>query len=257
MNAPLRVLISMTEKDLGSHGLEVVRLIRRACQRRVDVRIMHEFGYYDGTISRKLRSEVKECDVLIHIVGNRYGSAPKTEQYLSKAGYSCSYTQLEYWLAKDFKKKVFVIMCRDNFEYDPGEQEEGVREKGIQVDHRRYLESQDHETFRVESHSLLQSTVHFISQSLLLGIADRWEQKYKTMKVFGLSAVSLMASTLMFIRASPSASNTDSPPSEPAKAKPILYSPPPNEINLVASSNPNGSITMPKPPANPKENSSE
>lgn len=251
MNTPLRVLISMTEKDLGSHGLEAVRLIRRACQRRADVRIMHEFGYYDGTISRKLRREVKECDVLIHIVGKRYGSAPKTEQYLSKAGYACSYTQLEYWLAKDFKKTVFVILCSDEFPYDPVALEEGVREKGIQTDHRRYLENQDHETFRVENASLLQSTVHFISQSLLLGIADRWEKKYNVLKVFSFAVVALMASSFMAFNTAPAGKDAASIPSKPTK--PTIYSATPNEVNIVASSPPNGLIGTPQTPSNPKE----
>ncbi len=241
----------MTEKDLGSHGLEAVRLIRRACQRRADVRIMHEFPYYDGTISRKLRQEVKECDVLIHIVGKRYGSAPKTEQYLSKVGYACSYTQLEYWLAKDFKKTVFVILCSDEFPYDPVALEEGVREKGIQADHRRYLENQDHETFRVESASLLQSTVHFISQSLLLGIADRWEKKYKLLKIFSFSAVTLMASTFMVFNTAPAVKGPASIASEPTN--PTIYSAAPNEVNIVASSRPNALVGTPKTPNNPAE----
>ncbi|MEQ1751945.1 MAG: DUF4062 domain-containing protein [Prosthecobacter sp.] len=245
MNTPLRVLISMTEKDLGSHGLEAARLIRRGCQRRADVRIMHEFGYYDGTISRKLRREVKECDVVIHIVGKRYGSAPKVEQYVSRAGYACSYTQLEYWLAKDFKKKVFVILCGNEFPYDPVALEEGVREKGIQIDHRRFLENQDHETFRVETVSLLQSTVHFISQSLLLGIADKWEQKYKFLKAVSFSAIAVMASSFLVFNTTSSVTKTTTIPSEPTK--PTSYSAAPNEVNVVASSSPHGVIGTPKP----------
>ena len=244
MSTPLRVLISMTEKDLGSHGADAARLIRRGCQRRADVRIMHEFGYYDGVISQKLRREVRECDVIIHIVGMRYGSSPKTEQYISKAGYACSYTQLEYWLAKDYKKKVFVILCSDDFPYDPVKQSEGIREKGIQDYHRRYFENQDHETYRVESVHLLQSTIHFISQTLLQGIADKWEKKYINLKLFSLSIVVMFTLVFVAFRALPSLNNYDVVTIEPVKT--TINAAPSNEENITALSNPNGLIGSPK-----------
>ena len=240
MSNPLRVLISMTEKDLGSHGLQIATWIRRGCQRRVEARIMYEFRHYDGKISRKLRQEVEECDVIIHVVGKRYGSAPKTEQYIAAPGYSCSYTQLEYWLARDSKKQIFVILCSDDFPYAPVDRAEEVRERELQDDHRRYLDRLEVDIYRVESTQLLEVSVHRIIQTLLLDDAERWEQfadkwrlKYRRLQVFSFSAVALMASAVMLFNAAPLSENVKSKPGE--ATKPTIYSAPTNEVNVIAS----------------------
>lgn len=251
MATSLRVFVSATSRDLGSFSERAAKLLRAGCQRHADVRIMAEFGFYDGTIPKKLLREIKECNTVVHLVGKRYGRAPRNEQFQSPPGYPCSYTQLEYWLAKKYKKRVYVILCSDDFPYDPVTKAEGVREQGLQDDHRHYLENDETEILLAEDMRQFENMVHFIGHTLLIGVADEWRRRYNATKLIGICCAVMAGVAVLVVP------GIVYPPAYVAQnetQRPQLPAIKPIEAKTIASTNPNGAIGEPKSQPNNKEN---
>ena len=197
MAYPIRVFISATSKDLGPACEKAATLLRAACRKNAEIHIMADMGYYDGAISSKLKNEIRRADVIVHIVGMRYGRAPRNP-FRSPAGYPCSYTQMEYWLAKEYKKSVAVILCAEDFPYDSSISPERDVEVKCQLDHRRYIENDDYEKIGVSDMHQLDLAMHMIGHNLLLRITDNWRQRYLILKNIGYGTLAGTAMVAMF-----------------------------------------------------------
>jgi tetratricopeptide (TPR) repeat protein len=90
------------------------------------------------TIEEILRRNIGEADAVIHIVGFRFGLEPK-DRPLGKP--RRSYTQMEYDIARELEKPVFVFLSADANVRDSEEQPEDAEAVDLQLAHRQALQS--------------------------------------------------------------------------------------------------------------------
>src|SRR4051812_36803751 len=110
-----RIFISATTRDLGS-----VR--RKVKDRLVTLGYLpveqEHFGLHPGTIRSLLQEKIEQSDGIVHIVGELYGTGPP-----SGSDERRSYTQMEYDLARELNKPLYLIVCDEAFPYDPHDAE--------------------------------------------------------------------------------------------------------------------------------------
>ena len=93
-----------------------------------------------STVREMLRTRIAQCSAVVHIAGECYGAEP-TERTEGEPRHS--YTQLEYEIARELKKQVFVFVCGADFPYDEHALEpEELR--ALQAEHRRRLQAGDY-----------------------------------------------------------------------------------------------------------------
>lgn len=92
------------------------------------------------TVREMLRARIASCRAVVHIAGEVYGSEPKSRPADEPRR---SYTQLEYEIARQLGKPVYVFICGERFPYDSHEGEDEERQR-LQQEHRRRLTSGDH-----------------------------------------------------------------------------------------------------------------
>ena len=131
-----KIFISATSGDLRSAREKAKNAINDlAC---LPVEQQH-FDTDHRTIEEMLRNKIKDCDALIHIVGMRYGAEPKTQPSGTPRR---SYTQLEYYIAKEFGLPVYTVICDDSYPYDECEAEDPELQ-ALQKQHRQDLKDAD------------------------------------------------------------------------------------------------------------------
>jgi len=112
-----RVFISAVTKELGS--------VRKLVESGLKANDYHAVEQADFSLSYldlidKLRERISTCDAVIHIAGRCYGSEPKA---LPDGVTRRSYTQLEYDIAKELEKPVYVFITAKDFPADLHEPE--------------------------------------------------------------------------------------------------------------------------------------
>jgi len=93
-----------------------------------------------STVREMLRARIAQCSAVVHIAGECYGAEP-TER--TEGEPRRSYTQLEYEIARELKKQVFVFVCGAEFPYDE-HAPEPEELSALQAEHRRRLQAGDH-----------------------------------------------------------------------------------------------------------------
>ena len=110
-----RIFISATTRDLGS-----VR--RKVKDRLVTLGYLpveqEHFGLHPGTIRSLLQDKIEQSDGVVHIVGELYGTGPPAGTEDRR-----SYTQMEYDLARERNKPLYLIVCDETFPYDAHDRE--------------------------------------------------------------------------------------------------------------------------------------
>jgi uncharacterized protein DUF4062 len=128
----IRIFISAVSRELGT----VRKLVKKALEDSgYHVVEQDNFPLDYRDVREKLYNLLASCDAVIHIAGQCFGAAPP----LQPEGMTCrSYTQLEYDLAHDLRKPVYVFITDEAFLTDPyaAEDEEHSR---LQAAHRQAL----------------------------------------------------------------------------------------------------------------------
>src|SRR5215216_6335310 len=68
------------------------------------------FGVDYRTVEEMLRRKLQDADAVIHIVGFRYGAEPKDRPAGKPRR---SYTQMEYDIARELEKPIYVFLSSD------------------------------------------------------------------------------------------------------------------------------------------------
>jgi tetratricopeptide (TPR) repeat protein len=133
-----RVFISAVSRELGT----VRKLVKKA---------LEDSGYHAveqdnfpldyRELVDKLQNQIASCDAVIHIAGRCFGAEPRQRP---EGAPRRSYTQLEYDLARELGKPVYVFVTGARFPGDPykAEDEEKVH---LQEAHRQALMGTDQE----------------------------------------------------------------------------------------------------------------
>ena len=83
-----------------------------------------------------LRDLIGRCDAVIHLAGFHYGAEPPQRPPGQRRR---SYTQIEYDVARELKKPLYLFLAAENYESDkPSTQSD--EEKELQLTHRRAIE---------------------------------------------------------------------------------------------------------------------
>ncbi|MEL7335165.1 MAG: DUF4062 domain-containing protein, partial [Planctomycetota bacterium] len=129
-----RIFISATSGDLRSYRQVVAQWARDA---GFDVVVQDDFSVQPDhfTIVEMLREKIAPCDAVIHLAGLLYGFEPSNRP---QGAQRRSYTQLEYELAREFRRPTFRFLASDNYTPDnPIDQSGGLAD--LQDAHRRRL----------------------------------------------------------------------------------------------------------------------
>jgi hypothetical protein len=127
------VFISGTTRDLGSYR----RVIKDALLTLQIFPIEESnFTLAYGPLVAMLRDLIGRCDVVIHLAGFYFGAEPPQRPPDQRRR---SYTQIEYDVARELKKPLYLFLAAENYESDkPSTQSD--EEKELQLTHRRAIE---------------------------------------------------------------------------------------------------------------------
>lgn len=131
MSETARVFVSATSDDLGSY-----RRIVSDTQLKLDAQPVTQdhFAPDSREVEQMLRNRIAACDAVICLVGAVYGHEPKQHD----DGARRSYTQLEYDVAVELQKPLFVFLATDDCGLDQrAEEPDELRQ--LQFEHRRRI----------------------------------------------------------------------------------------------------------------------
>ena len=130
-----RVFISAVTRELGS----IRQLVKKGLEDN-DYHAVEQTNFppdYYRDLIDKLRERIKSCDAVVHIAGHVYGAEPKQRPPDAPRR---SYTQLEYDIANELGKPVYVFLTGANFPTDPHDPEPPEFQE-LQEAHRQRLTS--------------------------------------------------------------------------------------------------------------------
>ncbi len=133
-----RIFISATSGDLKSHRATVAEALKKL---ETYAEVQDHWPPDYRTVEQMLRRRLKDCDAVIHLVGLRYGAEPRE---LPPGVPRRSYTQMEYHIARELKKPVYLFLLPDNFPYDDGAPAEDDEKRALQQAHRAQVMADNH-----------------------------------------------------------------------------------------------------------------
>lgn len=142
-----------------------------------------------------LRQRISACRAVVHIVGLQYGAEPQTRDPSQPRR---SYTQLEYDIARELNKPVYVFICGDQFPYDPppaGAMPEDETRRELQRAHRQILLQGDHLYTPVGSVDELQLRVRELDDHIRSLAQELQQERRRGRLVLGACAALLLLVT--------------------------------------------------------------
>lgn len=133
----IKVFVSATSADLGSFRDQVSNWILDMGWHPI---VQSHFAPDHKTVTEMLQKRIRECDAVIHIVGECYGAEP---QMRPKDALRSSYTQIEAGCARKMNKRLFTVLLDEHFPYDP-HAPESAELSALQAAYRRQVTTGDH-----------------------------------------------------------------------------------------------------------------
>lgn len=130
------VFISATSVDLGTCRQIVKEALLTLGCTPVEQR---NFPPEATSVLQMLRRIIQRCHAVVHIAGVAYGSEPLEQPSSQRRR---SYTQMEYDVARELGKPVYVFICGEDFPYDQHPDEDDARRE-LQRAHRLRLQGGD------------------------------------------------------------------------------------------------------------------
>ena len=163
MIAPPRVFVSAVSSEFGSARQTIKEaLLTMGCHPVVQSNFPPDYR----TVAAMLEEKIRSCQAVIHLVGFRYGSEPKSKLQPSEPTKQNqnqqvrrSYTQLEYDIARKLKKKVYVFVCPEEFPFDDAQHSEDEQKSALQQQHRLAVLASDTLRYEVDSTIALREKV--------------------------------------------------------------------------------------------------
>src|SRR5262249_13929748 len=160
---------SATSRDLGSYRKAVADVLLTLGALPI---IQEHFPPDHRSVLEMLRARIGPCDAVLCLVGRRYGHEPLTREANEPRR---SYTQLEYEIARELGKPVFVFLATDDCALDSAA-DETEELRGLQLEHVKRIVASDH--IRMMFHSLGHLTdqvrvMRFDAESLAKGVTTR------------------------------------------------------------------------------------
>jgi len=118
---PLPLFLSCVSREFGSHRLRLANQLGALKGNLYDVRVQEDFRQGGHTLLDRLTDYIRDCDLVIHLVGGACGSRPSPEHAQTALRHfdqaapdpsDWSYTQWEYRLAVHFGKRVLTYIAK-------------------------------------------------------------------------------------------------------------------------------------------------
>jgi hypothetical protein len=96
------------------------------------------------TVEEMLRRRLSDCDAVIHLVGFRFGAEPKLRPAFAPRR---SYTQMEFHIARELQKPIYIFLSNDPSLRDPPKPDEAPEHEdlvALQLAHRQAVQGTDH-----------------------------------------------------------------------------------------------------------------
>ncbi len=117
-----------------------------------------------ATVREMLRAKISDCHAVVHLAGEVYGAEPQERNPNDPRR---SYTQLEYDIARELNKPVYLFVCGEGFPYDQHEPEDDDR-RALQQAHRAALQAGDQLFTPVTTRDALAVRVHALQARVKL-----------------------------------------------------------------------------------------
>ncbi|MFZ5866643.1 MAG: DUF4062 domain-containing protein, partial [Thermodesulfobacteriota bacterium] len=114
-------------------------------------------------VAQMLKSRLEECDAVIHVVGICYGAEPSERP---QGAPRRSFTQIEYDIAREIGKPIYVFVCAENYPFDAHALESDDLSR-LQCEHRNLCLSQQEVRERVSTPADLKTRVSQLREPLL------------------------------------------------------------------------------------------
>lgn len=102
------------------------------------------------TIRALLEGKLESCQAMISLVGFHYGGEPAPDT-VPQGQSRRSWTQLEYDIARELGKKVYVFIFSEDYPFDQPSESESEEKQALQVTHRRTLLSGEQIYYEISS----------------------------------------------------------------------------------------------------------
>lgn len=144
-----------------------------------------------SSVKDMLRKRIGQCDAVVHVAGEVYGAEPSQRESSESRR---SYTQLEYDIARELGKPVYVFVCGKDFPYDEHEAEDEEKRR-LQDQHRADLQSTDQVYTLVESRNELSEKVYQLQTKI--EELDRALRRSQTWLKWGLATGAVILLSLV------------------------------------------------------------
>ena len=183
-----RVFVSAVSSDLQS-----ARKVVNDALTRIECLPIEEsiFGTEYGPIRELLARKIESCQAVIHVVGRDFGGEPDPRM-LPAGQPRRSWTQIEYDLAKEQKKKLFVFVGDDAFPFDPLAAAEPADKNALQLAHRQAVLADQHLWHTARSLDELQQQIENLKVPLDEVRAALRRQQIRHRLVTGLVAATIV-----------------------------------------------------------------
>jgi len=151
MAAPAtRVFISAVSGEFRSYRLRLANHLGAVRDRSFEVKVQEDFQQGGRTLLDRLSDYIRDCDVVIHLVGDACGARPTPQHERTLYRHlgetppdplpGWSYTQWEYRLALRFDRRVLVYLAQPQAPRDSGLPiRQGEDEARLQQAHQEFL----------------------------------------------------------------------------------------------------------------------
>src|SRR5262249_15607007 len=120
--AKRRIFVSATSRDLGSYRDLASKTLRK---RGYDPDDQAIFNLTYLEIHEKLKQRIEQCDAVVCLIGFVYGGEPSKRPPNQPRH---SFTQWEYFIARDLKKPVYLLLADEKTPFDPHEPESQTKQ---------------------------------------------------------------------------------------------------------------------------------
>ncbi len=185
------IFISATTSDLGSCRQLIKEALLTLKYAPVE---QTNFPPDAGRVHEKLRKQIASCHAVIHVVGEVYGMEPLQCPANEPRR---SFTQMEYDIARELGKPVYVFVCGEGFPYDEHELEDDERQ-ALQQAYRNQLLATDHEYTLVSSREELERRI--LALQLQIEQLKKQLRRFSARLKYGLAAgVLLLGSGMIWL----------------------------------------------------------
>ncbi len=126
----MKIFLSCVSSEFKTYRLKLAHHLGALKNNPFEIKVQEDFQQGGYTLLESIADYIRNCDLVIHIIGEASGAQPSLEheqtllqsinENIESYSHGWSYTQWEYYLARKFEKKIFVYIALANATRDCG-----------------------------------------------------------------------------------------------------------------------------------------